>query len=39
MQGVQESYGTVYRVIKEARFSGYIATGLRGRMSAPVPRS
>ncbi len=32
MDEVHESYGAVYRVIKEANRSGYITPGLRGRM-------
>jgi hypothetical protein len=32
MDAVQESYGTVYQVIKEANVTGYITPGLRGRM-------
>lgn len=32
MEDVQESYGAVYRVIREANVSGYITPGLRGRM-------
>lgn len=32
MDEVQESYGAVYRVIREANLSGYVTPGLRGRM-------
>lgn len=32
MEEVQQSYGTVYQVIREANLSGYITPGLRGRM-------
>lgn len=32
MEDVLESYGAVYRVIREANVSGYITPGLRGRM-------
>lgn len=32
MEEVQDSYGAVYRVIKEASVSGYITPGLRGTM-------
>lgn len=32
MEEVHESYGAVYRVVREAKLSGYITPGLRGRM-------
>lgn len=32
MEDVRESYGAVYRVIREANVCGYITPGLRGRM-------
>jgi hypothetical protein len=32
MDDVRESYGAVYRVIREANVSGYITPGLRGRI-------
>ncbi|KPF89858.1 MAG: hypothetical protein KGQ75_02565 [Sphingomonadales bacterium] len=32
MEEVHESYGAVYRVIREANLSGYVTPGLRGRM-------
>lgn len=32
MEEVQQSYGAVYQVIREANLSGYITPGLRGRM-------
>jgi hypothetical protein len=32
MEEVRESYGAVYRVIREANGFGYVTPGLRGRM-------
>lgn len=32
MEEVHESYGAIYQVITEAKLSGYVTPGLRGRM-------
>jgi len=32
MEEVHESYGAIYRVIREANLSGYVTPGLRGRI-------
>ncbi len=36
MEEMHESYGAVYQVIREASGSGYVTSGLRGRMYQAV---